>query len=190
MKKYISLASLTNFSHTVSFPSRFACFVFRGGNLISNVTFENLGNATGCLGNKALLFNPFSNTKNNDVTTSFENLSFDTAELDAANKFSLCDAENNGVSNVITSVDGSLLPENSGNGVIVSNNPTLLANMKNCVNIPGACAAFCPMEKGACVRQVSVSIVHHASDDLFLVRRVFLYFFFSRVHTSLMILNV
>jgi hypothetical protein len=121
------------------------------------------------LGNKALLFNPFSNTKNNDVTTSFENLSFDDTELNAANKFSLCDAESNGVSNVLTSVDSSLLPENSGDGVIVSNNPTLLANMKNCVNIPGACASFCPMEKGACVRQISVSIVHHTSDNLFLV---------------------
>jgi hypothetical protein len=147
---------------------------FRGGNLIANVTFENLNNATGCLESKALLFNPVSKTKSYDVSTSFENLLFDGATSDALSKLSLCDAESNGVTNVIVSVDSSLLPQNSGSGVVVSNNPTLLANMKGCVDIPGACAKFCPMEKGACVRQITVAIVHHATRDLFLVSLFFL----------------
>jgi hypothetical protein len=153
----------------------------RGGNLIANVTFENLNNATGCLENKALLFNPVSKSKSYDVSTSFENLSFDGAASDVVSKLSLCDAESNGVTNVLVSVDGSLLPQNSGSGVVVSNNPTLLANMKGCVDIPGACAKFCPMEKGACLRQITVAIVHHASRDLFLVSLFFPLRFFVRI---------
>jgi len=123
---------------------------------LTNVTFENFGEDTGCSGSVAIEIDDHTRDGHFDAYSSFHNLTF-PAGSPGGEKFNMCLLEKNPMflHDLVIQDDGSLNPAEDGlSGVIVSNSTAITAFNNNCVDIVGSCALYC---EGGCYRGLNIA---------------------------------
>lgn len=132
------------------------------GATLEDVTFSRFRDDLGCIGSAGIVIGDDAEDKTFSATTNFVRVGLAEDADENDNLISACAATNAVIHDVKINDDGSLNPDGTGPGYIVSDNAVMTSIAGICAPIEGTCLQYC---YGQCLRKVQIGLDTENTED-------------------------